>query len=69
MLKNLFLLDLKTLFIIPKFEKNIILSSRNIFNAKVAVLNKINTYDIMSSNKLLISENSLNEINKLFFKC
>lgn len=69
MLKNLFLLDVKTLFIIPEFKKNIIFSSRNIFNANVVILDKINTYDIISSNKLLISESSLNEINKNFFKC
>jgi len=69
MLKNLFLLDIKTLFIIPEFKKNIIFSSRNIFNANVVTLDKINTYDIVNSNKLLISESSLNEINKNFFKC
>lgn len=66
-LKNLSLLQFKTLLIISEFQKNIIFSNRNIKNSNIITANQINTYDIINAEKLLISENSLNKINKKIF--
>jgi large subunit ribosomal protein L4 len=66
-LKNLSLLQFKTLLIISEFQKNIIFSNRNIKNSNIITVNQINTYDIINAEKLLISENSLNKINKKIF--
>lgn len=66
-LKNLSLLQFKTLLIISEFQRNIIFSNRNIKNSNIITVNQINTYDIINAEKLLISENSLNKINKKIF--
>jgi large subunit ribosomal protein L4 len=66
-LKNLSLLQFKTLLIISEFQRNIIFSNRNIKNSNIITVNQINTYDIVNAEKLLISENSLNKINKKIF--
>ncbi len=59
------LTDKKTLFVLPETDKNIVLSARNIQNAKVINVNSLNTYDILNANKLLIAESSIKEIEKI----
>ena len=59
------LTDKKTLFVLPETDKNIVLSARNIQNAKVINVNSLNTYDILNANKLLIAESSMKEIEKI----
>jgi large subunit ribosomal protein L4 len=52
----------KSLLIIPEADRNIILSSRNLPKAKVAVASDINTYQILNAQHLVIVESSLKEI-------
>jgi large subunit ribosomal protein L4 len=40
------------------------LSSRNIKKAKVVLASQLNTYDVISANKMMILESSFNEIEK-----
>lgn len=54
--------DKKSLLIIPEADRNIILSSRNLPKAKVAVASDINTYQILNAQHLVIVESSLKEI-------
>ena len=45
-------------------NKNILLSSRNIKKAKVVLASELNTYDVVSANKMMILESSVNEIEQ-----
>tara|TARA_B100001287_G_scaffold251586_1_gene232918 strand:+ start:9617 stop:10246 length:630 start_codon:yes stop_codon:yes gene_type:complete len=65
-LKNLNVNDFKTLFVTTEKDKNTILSSRNIQNTKVISADKLNTYDILYSGKLIISETAVSQIENQF---
>ena len=64
MLSNFDQLNNKTLLVLPTSNKNIFLSSRNIKKAKVILASELNTYDVVSANKMMILESSINEIEK-----
>ena len=65
-LKNLNVNDSKTLFVTTSKDENTILSSRNIQNTKVISADKLNTYDILHSGKLIISETAVSQIENQF---
>jgi large subunit ribosomal protein L4 len=65
-LKNLKIDGDKSLFVTSDKDQNTLLSSRNLKNAKVITADKLNTYDILYSHKLIISENAFVQIEKLF---
>ena len=50
--------------VLPKTNKNIILSSRNIKKSKVLLAAQLNTYDVMNAKKIMIVESSIDEIEK-----
>ena len=54
-LKNLKIDGDKSLFVTSEKDQNTLLSSRNLKNAKVITADKLNTYDILYSHKLIIS--------------
>ena len=56
----------KTLFVTSQNDNNTILSSRNLSNTKVITAEMLNTYDILNSNKLIISEKAFVQIDKQF---
>ena len=65
-LKNLNVEDSKTLFVTTNSDHNTLLSSRNIKNTKVITADKLNTYDILNSGKLVISEKAVDQIDNHF---
>lgn len=65
-LNNFSLGEKKTLLVLGEGKEGIYLAARNLGKAKVVHASAINTYDILNANKLLISENSLPEIEKMF---
>ena len=65
-LKNLKVDGDKTLFVTSQKDNNTILSSRNLSNTKVITAEMLNTYDILHSNKLIISEKAFVHIDKQF---
>ena len=65
-LKNLKVDSDKTLFVTSQKDNNTILSSRNLSNTKVITAEMLNTYDILHSNKLIISEKAFVHIDKQF---
>ena len=65
-LKNLKVDGDKTLFVTSQKDNNTMLSSRNLSNTKVITAEMLNTYDILHSNKLIISEKAFVQIDKQF---
>jgi large subunit ribosomal protein L4 len=65
MLKSLSLNDKKTLLVLPESKKNVVLSGRNLKNAKVITASQINTYDVLHAEHLILSEGSVEKIQTL----
>lgn len=65
-LSSLNLYGKKTLFVTSEPDNNLHLSSRNIQKAKVLAVNQLNTYELMNTDYLLISEQSLKKIEETF---
>ncbi len=64
MLNSLAATDQKTLLILSSVDKNIILASRNLQQAKVVLADQINTYDLLNAKRLLISESAVASITQ-----
>jgi large subunit ribosomal protein L4 len=64
MLNSLAATDQKTLLILSSVDKNIILASRNLQQAKVILADQINTYDLLNAKRLLISESAVASITQ-----
>lgn len=50
----------KALYIVPEYNQNVLLSSRNLPGSKTVVLTDINTYDLMNANVLVFTESAIN---------
>jgi large subunit ribosomal protein L4 len=59
------LTDKKSLLVLSKPNKNVSLSSRNLQDAKVVLASKLNTYDILNANHIILAESSIPEIEKI----
>ncbi len=57
-MKNLNVANKKTLLILPEYNDNVYLSTRNVPNIASTLLADINTYDIMNAEVLVITENT-----------
>jgi large subunit ribosomal protein L4 len=66
LLSSLNLYGKKTLFVTSEPDTNLHLSSRNIQRTKVLAVNQLNTYELMNTDYLLISEQSLKKIEETF---
>lgn len=58
----------KSLYVTSELDKNAYLSGRNIKGAKVAIVEELNTYDILNADNLIISENSVEKIKNQLAK-
>ncbi len=65
-LNNFSLSEKKTLLVLGEGKEGIYLAARNIGKAKVVHASALNTYDILNANNLLIAEDSIPEIEKMF---
>ncbi len=63
--KNLKVDGKKVLLVLPSENKNVTLSARNVPNASTMVANELNTYVLMNSNAVILTESSLDFVNKL----
>ncbi|MBZ9777485.1 50S ribosomal protein L4 [Psychroflexus sp. CAK8W] len=61
-LDNLNIRDKKSLLVLDESNKNVYLSSRNLKSAKVVNVSELNTYNILNSTVLLITESRLEEL-------
>ena len=57
-MKVLNVADKKTLIIMPEYNDNLYLSTRNVPNIASTLLSDINTYDIMNADVLVLTENA-----------
>jgi large subunit ribosomal protein L4 len=68
MLSALSLADKKTLLVLPETNKNVVLSGRNVKNAKVTTADQINTYDVMNADRVIFIESSVSKVENLLNK-
>jgi large subunit ribosomal protein L4 len=68
MLSALSLTDKKTLLVLPEKNKNVVLSGRNLKNAKVTTADQISTYDVMNADSVLFIESSISKVETLLNK-
>ncbi|MDR1810105.1 MAG: 50S ribosomal protein L4 [Prevotella sp.] len=64
--KNLQVADKKLLLVLPDKNKNVSLSARNLQRVNVITASDINTYSILDSSCLVLSESSVAVIDNLF---
>lgn len=62
------MLDKKSLLVIPAADRNLILSSRNIPKARIALASDINTYEILNAQHLVFVESSIKEVENILLK-
>ena len=55
----------KTLLILGEQNKNVLLSGRNLKNAKVTTVDSLNTYDVLHADSIILSESSIEKIDNL----
>ena len=60
--------DEKTLLVLPAYNNNVYLSSRNLKKAKVIVANELNTYDVLNATKLLLTADSVKTLEEALAK-
>ncbi|MCC7232080.1 MAG: 50S ribosomal protein L4 [Bacteroidia bacterium] len=65
-LNNLNLADRKVLLVLPAYDTNIHLSSRNIQSNKVTTAADLNTYDVMNAQTLVLVEGSVPVLENRF---
>jgi large subunit ribosomal protein L4 len=68
LLSALSLGDKKTLLVLPETNKNLVLSGRNVKNAKITTADQISTYDVMHADNVIFVESSLSKIENLLNK-
>lgn len=68
LLNALSLGDKKTLLVLPEVNKNVVLSGRNIQNAKVTTADQINTYDLMHADNVIFVESAVSKVETLLNK-
>ena len=66
--KNLKVDGKKLLLVLPKVEKNVYLSARNLQKTEVMTATDINTYKILNADVLVIAESSLQAIDEVLTK-
>ncbi len=64
-LTSLSVANKKTLLVLSESDKNVVLSGRNIQNAKITTADSLNTYDVLNADSLLISESSIEKLENL----
>jgi len=68
LLNNLKVSDKKVLLVLPKVEKNVYLSARNIQRVDVMTASALNTYKVMNANVLVVTEDALKLVDETFNK-
>lgn len=56
----------KVLYVLPEVDKNVYLSARNLPNTNLILANLINTYTVLASKNLVLTERSVAVVNELF---
>ncbi len=67
-LKALELENKKSLFVLDASNKNVYLSSRNLKKTNIISTSRLNTYNVLNANKVVLSETCIEEIESNFSK-
>jgi large subunit ribosomal protein L4 len=67
-LTNLNIAGKKTLLVTPEVNENVYLSSRNLAKVKVSTAANLTTYDLLNSDTLLLTEDTVNTLEQLYTK-
>ena len=59
------MLELNSEIIVEELDDNICLSSRNLGNVKVVLPTEVNTYDVVNSDKMVMTESALNKLEEV----
>ena len=65
-LKNLGIEKAKSLVVVEKSDKNILLAARNVMNLRVKPVAELNVYEIMNCEKIVLTKQSLGKISEVF---
>ena len=65
-LTNTKLFDKKTLFVVNELNKSVYLSSRNLQRVAIATVSKLNTYEILNAQSIVIFEPAASKIDEFF---
>lgn len=65
-LNNMELGNAKSLLVLNEYDNNLLLSSRNIENTGVVHAKDLNVYEILNTNKLLLSESAVEKLVETF---
>ena len=65
LLNKLDLVNSKVLLVIEELDENICLASRNLGNVKVVLPTEVNTYDVVNSDKMVMTEASLKKLEEV----
>jgi len=65
MLDSLSISDVKSLILISKADDNVYLSSRNLSYSRVLLVDQVTTYDILNSDKLILSEGAVSKLEQI----
>jgi large subunit ribosomal protein L4 len=68
LLNNLKIAGKKVLVVLPKVQKNVYLSARNIQRVGVMTASALNTYQVMNANVLVVTEDALKLVDETFNK-
>lgn len=66
--RNLKISDKKILLVLPKANKNVYLSVRNVPRAKVAIASDVNTYGILDAGVMVVTESAMGAIEAVLTK-
>ena len=66
--KNLKITDKKILFVLPKAQNNVYLSTRNLQKTQVTTAMQVNAYSILHADVLVVTESSLKTIDEILTK-
>lgn len=68
MLSALSLADKKTLLVLPENNKGVVLSGRNLKQAKITTADQINTYDVINADNVIFVESSVSKVENILNK-
>ena len=66
--KNLQVHNKKVLFVLPEVNNNVYLSARNLERTKVALASGLNTYNVLNSGVMVLTEGALKAIDAVLIK-
>jgi large subunit ribosomal protein L4 len=65
LLNKLELTNAKVLLVVEELTDNVCLASRNLGNVKVVLPEEVNTYDVVNSDKMIVTEAALKKLEEV----